>query len=84
METPVQVKDRERLKRYIHREQLASVMSQSKWRRLVVVLEEFSISCTFRRQDVTRSNPGAYWMGWRLLSRFRRVMGVNRMDRNQR
>ena len=55
METPDQVKDRERLRRYIHREQLASVMNNSKWRRLVAVLEGFPVKCTFRRKDVRES-----------------------------
>lgn len=52
METPEQAKDRERLERYILREQLISVMNDSRWRRLIAVLNDLPISCTFRRKDV--------------------------------
>ncbi len=55
MKTPDQVKGRERLRRYIHRENLSSVMSDPKWRRLIAVLEAFPLRCTFRRKDVRDS-----------------------------
>lgn len=62
--TPEQMKDKERLQAYIHREQLASVMCDSKWRRLVAVIRDVPFGCGFWCKDVrwaVRDEP--YWDG---------------------
>jgi len=52
MLTEDQKNDAERLARYIEREQLASVMSDTKWQRLFNVLEPIQGLLDFRRKDV--------------------------------
>ena len=52
METESQRVDRQRLKRYLEREQLASVMINTKWQRLFDALEPIQGTLDFRRKDV--------------------------------
>ena len=52
MATEDQLKDRERLRRYIEREGLTAVLSDSKWRRLHQALTELPFPVSFRRRDV--------------------------------
>ena len=62
MPTPDQAKDRERIRRYIQRERLTSVMSDAKWRRLVGVIDRLPFGVKFRRQDVRE--PAREHTGW--------------------
>src|SRR5262245_29995005 len=62
MLTPEQTKDRERLRRYIQREQLTSVMSDAKWRRLLAVIDSLRFGVRFRHQDVRK--PARQHAGW--------------------
>ena len=55
MLTPDQAKDRERLRRYVQREQLASVMSDAKWRRLLAVIDDLPFGVRFRAKGVRES-----------------------------
>jgi len=55
MKTEEQKKDAERLARYIEREQLVSVMNDTKWRRLFDVLEPIQDWLDFRRKDIRGS-----------------------------
>jgi hypothetical protein len=57
--TEDQKKDAERLARYIEREQLVSVMNDTKWQRLFDVLEPIQGSLDFRRKDVRRNERGS-------------------------
>ena len=56
METPEQKKDRERLARYIQREQLTSVMSNSKWRRVRQAIPQ-SLFLRFRVKNLRGDEP---------------------------
>jgi hypothetical protein len=62
MLTPEQTKDRDRLRRYIQREQLTSVMSDTKWRRLLAVIDSLPFGVRFRCQDVRE--PVREQAGW--------------------
>ena len=62
MLTPDQAKDRERLCRYIQREQLTSVMSDAKWRRLLAVIDDLPFPIRFRAQGVCE--PAREHAGW--------------------
>ena len=52
MHAEEQKKDAERLARYIEREQLVSVINDTKWQRLFEALEPIQASLDFRRKDV--------------------------------
>ncbi|MEO0964963.1 MAG: DUF6678 family protein [Planctomycetota bacterium] len=56
MQTDEQLRDRDRLKSYIQREQLASVMNDTKWRRLIELLAAYKGGCQFRRRSVRDSD----------------------------
>jgi hypothetical protein len=62
MLTPEQAKSRDRLRRHIQREQLASVMNDTKWERLIAVIDSLSFEVRFRCQDVRA--PLAQQGGW--------------------
>ena len=49
---PAEQKNRDRLQRYIEQEQIASVMCNAKWFRLIKLLKSLSFSLTYRRKDV--------------------------------
>jgi hypothetical protein len=55
MVTEDQKKDADRLARYIEREQLVSVMNDTKWQRLFNALEPIAGFLDFRRKDVRGS-----------------------------
>lgn len=57
MHTEEQKKDAERLVRYIEREQLVSVMNDTKWQQLFDVLEPIQGWLDFRRKDVRGGEP---------------------------
>ena len=57
MSTEEQMKDRERLRRYIERERLTSAMSDAKWDRLRRVLDALPFRVRFRRRDVREAGP---------------------------
>jgi hypothetical protein len=64
MPTQEQTKDAERLARYIEREQLVSVMNDTKWRRLFDALEPLQGLLEFRRKDVRGTEPKSEsWCG---------------------
>lgn len=62
MPTPEQTKECERLRRYIQREQLMSVMSDAKWQRFMTAIEGLPFSVRYRRQDVRE--PVREHAGW--------------------
>ena len=57
METEAQRIDRQRLRRYIEREQLTSIMNNAKWQRLFDALESIQGVLDFRRKDVRQDEP---------------------------
>jgi hypothetical protein len=64
MRTEDQKKDADRLARYIEREQLVSVMNDTKWQRLFSALEPIAGCLDFRRKDVRGSEPASEsWCG---------------------
>jgi hypothetical protein len=63
--TPEQKKDDERLQRYIEREQLCSVMNNTKWREMVEALQSIArFQVKFRVKCLRDAQPPLdYWQG---------------------
>ena len=84
MSTVDQLKDRERLRRYIERERLTAVMSDSKWRRLQRTLAELPFSVSFRRRDVRDVGPDPVRWDWDWAHNFGGLVAVEWLEINAR